>query len=43
VRADLGGWISDPCLDLEKLDRSADGRADLESIPQAERRPGPGQ
>lgn len=43
VRADLGGWISGPCLDLEKRGLPVDGRADLEPVPPAERRPGPEQ
>jgi hypothetical protein len=42
VRPDLGGWISGPCLDLEKRDLPVDGWADLEPAPPAERHPGPG-
>jgi hypothetical protein len=43
VRADLGGWISGPCLSAEELELSGDRRADLGPTWLAERRPGPAQ
>jgi hypothetical protein len=43
VRPDLGGWISGPCLDLEKRDLPVDRPADLEPAQPAERHPGPAQ